>query len=321
MRNLIIAALIIVMAAYLGVKWKLHSDVESGVDMAVLMMAPFAEVSYEGISSTLSGELTIDGIRGRVNGFQDEFAIARLGIDTPSFLSLMRLGDVQGFMMSGGDALPSSFGVLIEGLRMPADADYGHMLHDARLQSLGVADAGDVASECTGKYGLSPAALVAMGYEQYDLSFSAHFRQLDGRYAIEIASASADMWEVDAEVILSGSMLTELASGPMARPRMAEMRIEYVDRSMRDRIAEYCARRGLTPEQTLEAQLDAFRFFGRESGIEFDDYVMGPYREFLGGKNTLVVTASPIEPVALSQISLYKPSDVPALLQLSAEAL
>jgi len=55
-------------------------------------------------------------------------------------------------------------------------------------------------------------------------------------------------------------------------------------------------------------------------GIEFDEYVVDPYTEFLGGKSRLVITAKPNEPVSISQIGLYKPSDVPALLDLSAEA-
>ena len=51
------------------------------------------------------------------------------------------------------------------------------------------------------------------------------------------------------------------------------------------------------------------------------DYVLGPYKEFLAGKSTFVLTAKPAEPINLSQIDLYKPADVPALLNLSGEAL
>ncbi|MDH3748264.1 MAG: hypothetical protein OER97_08655 [Gammaproteobacteria bacterium] len=320
MRNLIIGVLILAALGYFGTKWKLHQDVESGVDMAVMMMSPFAVVQYDGVSSTMTGELTIDGIRGRVKGFNDEFFIARLGIDTPSFLSLMKFGDMQSLVTSGDDMLPKYFGLIVEGLRMPSNADYGYKLHEEQIKQLGVNDADEPANECTGKYGLSPDALLAMGYTEYDLSLSARFRQLGDRYAVEIQTSSKDMWEVDAELILVGNMATELAKGPRYRPKMGEMRVEYVDRSLKERIAGYCRTQGLTDDEILEAQLDAFRHFGSESGIEFDEYVMEPYKEFLEGKSTLVVTAKPNEPVTLSQITLYKPSDVPALLQLSAEA-
>lgn len=320
MRNLVIAVLVIGALAYLGIKWKLHSDVESGVDMAVLMMKPFVAIEYDGISSTMTGKLTIDGIRGKVNGFEDEFSIGRLGIDTPSFLSLMKFGDMQSMMKARKDVLPEYFGIIVEGIKMPVDADYGHWLHAARIAELGVSDADTPANECTGKYGLSPKALVAMGYEEYDLSFNARFRQDGSQYGVEVQTGSTDMWQADARLVLSGNMVNELAMGPAYRPKLSEMRIEYVDQSLKSRIARYCQELGLSAEETLEAQVATFNYLGSEAGIEFDDYVMQPYREFLGSKSTLVVTAQPHDPVALSSIALYKPGDVPALLQLSAEA-
>jgi len=320
MRNLVLVILVLAVGGYFGIKWKLHNDVESGVDMAVLMMKPYVVIEYDGISSTLTGELTIDGIRGRVQGFEDEFSIARLGIDTPSFLSLMKFSDMQSAMMAQKDVLPEYFGVILEGLKMPVDADYGHTLHATQIAALGVSDAEDPANECTGKYGFSPQALVAMGYEEYDLSFNARFRQEGSQYGVEIHTGTADMWDVDASLLLAGNMVSELAMGPGYRPKLREMEIIYSDRSLKDRVSAYCQRLGLSAEETIQAQIDAFRYVGGQAGIEFDDYVMDPYLEFLNGKSTLVVTANPLEPVALSSIALYKPSDVPALLQLSAEA-
>ena len=80
-------------AGYFGSKWYLHSEVSDSMDMAVIMMSPYANVEYEGVKSTLGGELTIEGIRIRVDGFNDDLHIDRLGIDTPSFLSLLDVFD------------------------------------------------------------------------------------------------------------------------------------------------------------------------------------------------------------------------------------
>ena len=66
--------------------------------------------------------------------------------------------------------------------------------------------------------------------------------------------------------------------------------------------------------------METFKFMGAEMGIEFDEYVLEPLAEFLNGGTSLTFTADPNDPVTISQITLYKPSDVPALLQLSAEA-
>lgn len=321
MKKLIIAAVIVAAGAYFGTKWKLHRDVAASVDMVALMMSPYAVVQYDGVSSTLSGELTIDGIRARIKGFNDEIFIDRLGIDTPSFLSLMKLRDARNLAQSPADILPKYFGIIAEGIRMPVNADYGREIHEQRISALGVDDANEPAIECTGRYGLSPAALTAMGYSEQVMSVSARFRQLGNRYAVELESNIEDRWDVDAELILVGDMMNEFAKGVRYRPRMGEMRIEYTDRSLQDRIVKYCKRRGLTDEEISAAQLAALKFFGQENGIVFDEYVIEPYKQFLAGKSKFIVTANPTEPVSLSQIKLYKPSDVPALLDLSAEAL
>ena len=321
MGKAIIGFLISVVSAYFAIKWQMHSDVEAGVDMAVQMASPYAVIQYEGISSTMTGELTIDGIRARVKGFQDELYIERLGIDTPSFLSLMKLGDIDTYIQDGEPALPEYFGVIAEGIRIPTDADYLRRLHNDMIEELGVTDADEPANLCSGKYGHSPKALAAMGYPDQILSFSAGFRQIGSRYAVEVQSTAIDMFDVSAQIVLAGDMMTELAKGPRYKPKMAELHLEYTDRSLNDRTVKYCQRLGLTPEETYAAMIDSFKYFGEEQGIEFDEYVMDPYAEFIQGKkSTFVVTANPREPVTISQIGLYKPSDVPALLDLSAEA-
>ncbi len=312
--------MLIAVGAFLFTSWKIQRDVADGVDLVVMGLSPYAVIQYEGVSATLTGELTVNGIRARVKGFDDEFRIDRLGIDTPSFLTLMKLGDVQNFANAGKDLLPKYFGMIVEGLRMPVDADFGHKLHAERLEQLGVETPVPAGARCTGKYGLSPASLKAMGYDDYVLSLSARFRQRDNGYAIEVKTASEDMWQADAELVMVGDMLTELAKGRLYRPKMSTMRIEYVDRSINERMTRYCRQLGLSDDEIRTAMIDSFVFMGQDNGIEFDEYVMGPFDEFLAGGKTFVVTAKPNEPVTLSQISLYKPEDVPALLQLSAEA-
>ncbi|MDX1509470.1 MAG: hypothetical protein R3358_14380, partial [Woeseiaceae bacterium] len=161
MGKAILGFIVSVIAAYFAIKWQMHSDVEYAVDMAVLGLSPYAVVQYDGISSTMTGELTIDGIRARVKGFQDEIFIERMGVDTPSFWHLMKLGDVDAYMEDGTPKLPEYFGVLVEGVRIPTGADYFKRLHRETIEELGVSDDEEPANLCTGRYGLSPKAMQA----------------------------------------------------------------------------------------------------------------------------------------------------------------
>lgn len=320
MKNLIIWAVILGVVGYGGSKFLLHHKVEKGVDTAVLIMSPFVNVEYDGVSSTMTGELTIDGIRAQINGFKDEIYIERLGIDTPSYFSLLNLSDAAENVRSPDDLVPEYFGFIAEGVHMSVNADYFRKLHNELMKQVQAADTEDPAAMCTGKYGFSPEVLSRLGYSEQVVSVSAHFRKGESNYSVALSSTVEDMWHVDAELTLAGDMVSEMAKGPRYRPRMSSMRVEYVDQSLNARVADYCGRLGLSEEQVLTAQVDKLQHFGKENGIEFDEYVIDPFTEFLKGKSTLVVTADPTEPVSISQIGLYKPSDVPALLDLSAEA-
>lgn len=320
MKNLIIWAIIVGTVGYGGSKFLLHHKVEKGVDGAVLMMSPFVNIEYDGVSSTMTGELTIDGIRATVSGFKDQIYIERLGIDTPSYFSLLSLTDVTQKFQSPDDLIPDYFGFIAEGVRMSVNADYVRKLHNEYVKLVQASDADNPAAACTGKYGFSPEVLTRLGYSEQIVSVSAHFRRGDSDYSVAMSSTVEDMWNFDAELTLAGDMVSEMSKGSRYRPRMSAMRVEYVDQSLNDRVADYCGRLGLSEEDIIAAQLDKLQFIGKEYGIEFDEYVVEPYTEFLQGKSTLVVTADPSEPVSISQIGLYKPSDVPALLDLSAEA-
>ena len=321
MKKAIIFVLLLGGVAFAGTKWHMHKKVGDSVDIAVLMMAPVVEITYEGVSSTLSGELTVDGVRARVTGFNDEIVIDRMGIDTPSFLSLLALADITSNPQAVASDMPEYFGFIAEGVRMPVNADYFREIYKMKLAALGVEDAGDPAAECVGKYGFSPTALAGLGYSEQVVSVAVIFRQQDSRFVLDISSSADQMWDVDMRMTLVGDMVTELAKGTAYRPRMSDLRIEYADRSLNERVRKYCASRGLTDDEIIAAQMDAFEFIGQANGIVFDEYMVGPYEEFLGGKTSLVITAKPNEPVSLSQLKLYKPSDVPALLDLTATAM
>lgn len=320
MKNLIIGAVILGAVGYGGSKLLLHHKIESGVDTAVMAISPFVNVKYDGVSSTMSGELTIDAIEARITGFNDAISVDRLGIDTPSYFSLLGLADIAENMGDPDDVIPEHFGFIAEGVRMRVDADYFRKLHDELQKVTQADDVDEPAAVCTGKYGFSPATLEELGYVEQVVSVSAHFRRQPSSYSVSVKSSVEDMWVIDAEMTLSGNMVAEMSQGPRARPKLSAMRIEYIDQSLNKRVADYCARLGLSSEQIVAAQLDKLSHFGKEFGIEFDEYVIDPYTEFVGGKSRLVITAKPTEPISVSQISLYKPSDVPALLDLAAEA-
>ncbi len=310
----LIVLLILAVGAYFGTTWYLHWEVSGEVDKIVTMVSPYAEVEYSGIRSTIGGELTVEDVTIRMNGFRDPIVIDRIGIDAGDFLKLLDLNTIY------EQSRPIDYlGFIVENLRVSTNADYFRVLYALGEEELGREPPDDPAKTCAGQYGLSPALLTDLGYtdQVYSMRFGVH-RQ-DGGSRVTIEMETEDMWEAKLDFQIDGDLPTRGSN--VYRARMKTMRIEYTDRSLNERVQKNCARRGLTEEQIVEAQIDTLKRYGMESGIEFDEYVIDPYIEFLNGKSTIVFTAAPNEPIAFSQIDLYKPSDVPALLKLEAKAL
>lgn len=317
MKKLILLVLIVGGCAYFGSKFYLHYRVGSGLDNALIMMAPFAQIEYDGVSSSIAGRLSIDGITVRMNDFRDPLYIDRLSIITPGYFFLLNMADLG---QPGSDfEIPDNFGFAIEGIHASTSADYFGKLFELTRQQVDAADVDAVAAVCTGKYGFAPRTLEQLGYKDIEVSMQMAYRQNDRNLFLDVSADVVDMYEFDLTVKLADPLTLQTLTRGNYRPRMAEGRLEYLDLSLNERTTKLCAQQGLSDSEILVAKVDAFTASGLENGLEFDDYVIKPYREFLAGKSKFVLTAKPNEPISFSQIGLYKPSDIPALLNLEGE--
>jgi len=304
---------------YAGAKGYLYYKTSQGIESAVLMMSPHVDLKYEGISSTISGELTIDNVSMRLAGYRDEILIGRLGIKTPNFLALLSLSE----MSSGSsqEKAPEYFGIIAEEIKVAADADYYRDFYEKSIAVIAPSDLGQGGVQCVGKYGYSPRTLKSLGYTNLTTSISMIFRQADSNYVTEMGIDIADMVDFDMSISLAGNLMSGIARGSTYRPKLRELNMKITDKSLNSRVEKYCTKLGLTPEQILRAHINALQYMGKMQGIVFDEYIIDPYKQYLAGKPTLIVTAKPREPLDLERISRYKPSDVPALLNLEAVAL
>lgn len=317
MKKLLLLVVLVAALAYGGATWTLHSKVGDSMDNLVMLASPFAKIEYGGIRSTLGGELTIEDVTIDFNDFSDNLEIKRVGIDTEHFLALMELNE---FLSMQSRDVPDYFGFIVDGVRLPANADYFREAFRLVEEAAGESYPDDPAARCSGQAGLSPELLADLGYSEQVFSVRMGFRRGAGGVNVNVTTRFEDMWDANIDLVVAGDVSPASLAAQAYKPRMSSMRLEYKDLSFNERVRQNCRKQGLGEEEIMAAQLEAFRQFGIANGVEFDEYVIEPYTEFLKGKSTLVITASPNEPVALSQIDLYRPSDVPALLQLEATA-
>jgi hypothetical protein len=305
---------------YGGAKGYIYYKVSDGVDSVIPMIAPHVDLQYGGISSTLTGELTIDDVRIQINGYRDAITIGRLGINTPSFLDLIKLSKLLSGSGAANSGPPEYFGLLAENIRISASADYYRVYYDESIKALAPTDIRQGGVQCVGKYGYSPRTLKALGYEDLVMSMSMIMRQADTQFVTEIDFDVVDMIDVEIDISLAGELMAGAAMGSSYQPMLRSMEVKLTDKSLNQRTVKYCTELGLTSAQILRAHVNALQYAGSTVGIKFDEHVVEPYKQYLTDKSIFVATARPRKPVDLTRISLYKPSDVPALLNLEAIA-
>jgi hypothetical protein len=311
MRNLLVAVVVLGVGGYFGAKFYVQYKAGRDLDAMLAQARPFVDIEYEQVVATMSGELRVDNVQVRMPQFDDELAIDSVGLQTPGFLFLL------GFDQSTVE-MPERLGVALTGLRMNADADFLKEL--GKLQAAAAADVElTPADQCATSYGFTPATLKQLGYHEIVADFSMGFRRQGTHVIMSFRAAVADMYDVDVELALDGiADPTEMVRG--ARPMLAGGRIDYVDRSWNGRVMKYCNELEVSTEDVIAAQLQEAHRLARDNGMELDELIMQPYTDFLLGKQRFTLIAQPPKPVDLTQLSLYKPSDVPNLLNLTAEA-
>jgi hypothetical protein len=307
MRNLLVAVLVIGVGGYFGAKYYVQYKVAKDLDSVVAQAEPFADIEYEQVVATLRGELRVEGVTLRLPQFDDAITMSSVNVLTPGFLYLLGFDERKLEM-------PEYFGFEVEGLRASVDSDFMRMLDDLRAQQVEAVDL-TPADVCA-----STAALKRLGYHELVLDMNASFRRVESELVIDFGVHAENMYDVDVELTLEG-LADPTAMMRGAKPLFAGGRIDYVDRSLNARILKHCAEQKVTPEDVIAAQLRQVQKMARESGMELDDLILQPYTDFLLGKQRFTLTSEPVRPVDLTRLSLYKPSDVPNLLNLTAEAI
>lgn len=311
MRNLLLAVAALGVGGYFGAKLYVQNKAEQDLDALLTQARPFVDVKYERVVATIKGELRAEDVTIQLPQFDDPVVIDSVGVLTPGFLFLL------GFDRQELE-LPEYLGVEVTGLRARPDADFLRTLdelHEAQAAALELTPA----DHCAGTYGLTTAALQRLGYRELVVDFNASFRSVDGRLVMDFGAEVENMYAFDVELTLEGvADPTAMARG--ARPLLVGARLDYFDRSLNGRIAKHCAALQVAHEDVIAAQLREIQNIARQQGVELDAPLMEPYTDFLLGKQRFTLTAAPPKPVDLTRVSLYKPSDVPNLLNLMAES-
>lgn len=293
--------------AVAGTKGYLWYKVKSAADDLIQAAAPFAEISYDGIHTTFSGEVGVKHLLIKPRGIPDEIRAEALIVQAPNLLFLFTAA---GSFEQG--RLPEKFGVVLQGLELKMDCPIAGFFAAAERQPQGLA----LPLETCGSTRIGPRQLIRMGYTRTvsDIEFG-YVTLSPSSFAINMGFATRGMGELYLDGRLNG-VADNLSQMGAARPTISRLRVHYGDRGYNSRLAEYCtASLQISKEAYLARQQAAIEELLKEIGVMPEQPLEPAVAELFGDGGKLEIVLSPTQPLSPGELQFYRPHQRGQILQ------
>lgn len=304
--------LILPILGYGGIKAYIWYDIKSNVDDAIVTVAPFVDITYDSIfSSLLDGVIGITGVVIRPKMTSDKFTIQEINFSAPNILDIFMLGS----RIKDGE-FPEYVGFEMKNANIDIDSEIFVMLGDMQAQSIesetseeplliermDALGCGDIK-----KFGINEFS--AMGYNLLNLSVAMKFEQKSGQMNVEMRIKDSDLYSAGL-IVQTRLDLNQMKSAGLqpTEPEISKLEIEYNDTGYYKLRNRYCAEQnGGSIEQYVDAntaQLTA------ELGAVFPKKVVDDYRQFLTTGGRFTASLNPAESTLLSGLEFYETADI-----------
>lgn len=304
-RNIVIAALLALLALAAGINGYIHHQFKTNIDSTLSSIRPFAQIKYSDLStSILSGKVELKNVRVSGNFLPETLTLGNITIETPGFV----------YMLSGPDKvksgeLPEHLGFAIDDFYLDLHGETAQWLDRLvkRMQPI-------YASErklCAGKSIFGPGDYKEMGYTRLrsNMRLAYNFSKNNKSLNIRLTAGTHNMGEIDAyiNIINIGSMSSnEVMQAGM--PQLANVEINYKDQTYTPRIVKYCsALSNMKKEDFIDAEIkQSDKYFYMAWGFAPGHGLREAYKDFLLKPDLVTLTMAPgkdFDPMIITTMS------------------
>jgi len=315
LKYFVLVPLVIAVLAYGGIKAYMYFSLKNKMDQLAQQFSLFGQLEYGGLTTSVKGSLTVEDISIRVHGMDDELRIKAIHYQTPNLMYL-----VQANKQFEQGRIPESLSLSVEGLNVDLFGEFSdrleQMVNEVNFQLHGVNPL------CGGRLFFGPRELRDMGYEEItgDVQIGYRFDAANAQIIVDITSRTQDMAAARMQGIIEGISDTSFLSmmQPTNPPRLSKIIVNYTDQSYTKRFTEYCAALSkLELNEYIAAEVNQQPIYYSYSW----GFVPGPglrqaYRAFLTNPGQIDVSLELPESVTPESIELFKPEDIPGLINL-----
>ncbi|NNF95479.1 MAG: hypothetical protein HKM94_00955, partial [Halobacteria archaeon] len=315
LKYFVLGLLVVVVLAYGGVKAYMYYSLKNKMDLLAQQFSLFGQLKYGDLTNSVKGSLAVEDLEIRIHGMDDELRIKAIRYQTPNLLYLL-----QANKKFEEGRIPESLSLSIEGLNLGLFGEFTDRLEqivsELNFQLQGVNPL------CGGRLFFGPRELRDMGYEEItgDIQIGYRFDPANAHIVVDITSSTQDMAAARIQGIIERISDTSFISmmQPGHQPRLGKVTVNYTDQSYTKRHTEYCAglsKLGLNEYIAAEANQQPV-YYSYTWGIVPGLALRQAYGAFLTNPGQIDVSLELPESVTPDNVRLFKPEDIPGLLNL-----
>lgn len=291
-RNILIAALLAVLALAAGINGYVHHQFKTNIDSTLRSLTPLAQIKYSDLSTSIfSGNVELKNVRISAAFLPETLTLGDITFETPGYL----------YMLQGPDKLnqgklPDHLGFVLDNFYLDLHGETGVWLDRLvkRMQPL-------YASErkiCDGKSLFGPSDYKEMGYSRLKshLRFAYDFNESKKTIAINITAGTKQMANIEVNINIAN--VNSMSSDKMMQgemPKLANAQITYKDQTYSPRIVKYCAAlSNMKKEEFIDAEVSqSDEYFYKMWGFAPGKGLRDAYKDFLLKPDVVTLTVEP----------------------------
>ena len=291
-RNILIAALLAVLALTAGINGYVHHQFKTNIDNTLSAIQPFVQVKYSDLStSLLSGEVKLANVRIAGAFLPEEITLGNLTFETPGFA----------YMLNGPESVkkgefPEHLGFSVDDFYLDLHGETAGWLDRIvkRMQPI-------YASErkiCGGKSIFGPSDYKEMGYTRLlsNMRIAYHFNKSNKTLDVDMTAQTRNMGNIKAcinVVNISDTSSDKIMQGGM--PQLANVEVTYKDDTYMPRIVKYCSELdNIQKEEFVDAEIkQSDNYFYMIWGFAPGNGLREAYKDFLLKSDTMTITMAP----------------------------
>lgn len=304
-RNILIAALLAVLALAAGINGYVHHQFKTNIDNTLSSIQPFVQVKYSDLTtSLLSSEVKLKNVRIAGDFLPEELTLGNITFETPGFA----------YMLNGPESIktgefPEHLGFALDDFYLDLHGEIAQWLDRLvkRMQTV-------YASErklCGGKAIFGPVDYKEMGYTRLlsNMRIAYNFDKSRKTLDINMNAQTRNMGSVEAYVNVAN--IGGMSSNKMMQsgmPQLANVEITYKDETYTPRIIKYCSElSNLKKEEYIDAEVkQSDNYFYMVWGFAPGYGLRDAYKDFLLKPDTLTFRMTPskeFNPMTISMMS------------------